>query len=347
VNTIKYVPVNSKGTKADQEKFINVPSVDVITEQKVDKEGKPVFLNNDTSRPVMVTRKIRYCEGEGSIYVDEQMEDAKPGNILMQGPILIVSEENRPNLAEYLTKTNYNESNPDRRDDINAIIKEYDVAKLYQKSLDQKDRKVEAIVRAQSMDFEELKAFLIVSSNRPNMAKRYNRMTAQEIRHEAYNLAEHKPEIFLRGIEDDNSKIKIAIIRSISAGIIKHDEKSNELLWGSGVPIMRSPRGINVVDEFCQKVTYDPEYQDHLNTIVAKLGGQDNRLESVKEVAPVSHGDRYDATIDEAVKEGIVEKAGKFFTYDGVEYEGYQAFKKAIKEDGRRIYNELLDQLED
>jgi hypothetical protein len=345
--TIQFVPVNAKGGKREQDKFINVPPIDVITEQKRDENGDPLFRDENQTNPVMVNRQIRYSKGESSIYVEEQMEGAKPSAILLQGPLLIVNDTNTPNLAEYLQKTNYNATNENRRTDVNPIIKEYNAAKMYEKALDIEDKKIDAIVRAQQMDFDELKAFLIVTSKRANMAKRYNRMSPQEIRHEAYRLARTKPDVFLKGISDELSKIKIVLVKAISAGIIKNDEKSNELLWESGNPIMRSPRGISVVDEFCEKIMNSDEYKEYFETIKAKLNGMHNRSEATREVEAVSHGDRYDSVIDEAVKKGLVEKAGKFFTYDDEEYEGYEAFKEALKEDGRRIYNELLDLLED
>ncbi len=332
--SVQYVTaVKRRGSNA-QDTFITVPGVDVIVEL-----SKPT----DGSEPRKINRKIQYALGETSIYADEQSDTAKPQTIIIQGNIHYVNEDQITKLA-YLDKCNYNLSNPHRRTDINGIIRRYDRSAIFQKGLDEKDLIMDARFKVKEMDLDELKAFLLLTADNPAHMKQLDRMSTQEIRHTAYSLAEGSPAKFLQEITDVKSKDKLTLMRAITSGEVIHSIENNSLSWASGLEILRLPLGFNVIDTFVEKAGLDAAFSDILDMIKGTMKLPEPSDNTV--AAPPELTDMYMMAIDRGIKSDLIEKNGKFFKYDGEEYNGVKDLKTALKENNMALFGQLMTEVD-
>jgi hypothetical protein len=305
-----------------------VPAVDEI-----------VVVSEDGTR---TNRKIQYVPGESSIFADEQSKEAKPATILIQGNLHFVTE-NQPNKLKYLRMCNYNLSNPNRRTDINGLIREYDRAAIFQKGLDEKDLIMDARFKVKEMDIDELKAFLLVVSDNPASVTSLNSMSVQEIRHTAYNVAEKNPKKFLEDITDVKSKDKLVLMKAIAGGHIIHSASANTLSWADGAEIVRFPHGFNIIEVFIEKAHVDAKYSDIMDMIKDKM-----RMPDVKTVvASPQEADMFVTAIEKGVTLGLVEKRGVYLTYQDVEYQGVKNLKAALKDNKMLLFGELMTSIEE
>ncbi len=334
MKAVQFVPVNARKGKNSQDTFWTIPAVDEIVEYKV-------IDGNITEQKR--NRKIQYVAGEGSIYADEQREEAKPTPIIVQGGLLLVSDD-QANKLEYLKKCNFNISNPMRRQDVNALIKEYDIAKEYNKQIAKEDTILDAKIKAKEMDLSELKAYLMVIEDNPGRIAHLNRMTPEAIRHEAYRVAGENPKKFLADISDVGSKNKLILMTAIDGGYVRYSQESNSLSWDNGVEILRMPTGVKVIDVFIEKTKIESGFAEIMDMIKDKMRVTDDKSKLVKIAEPL---DIYAQTVDTAVKKGIIEKKGTFYYYDDKKFQGFRKFREALKANQLKMFNTLLLELEE
>jgi hypothetical protein len=334
MKAVQFVPVNLRKGKQGQDTFWTIPAVDEIVEY-VEIDGKITDKRRN--------RKIQYVAGESSIYADEQREEAKPTPIIVQGNLLLVSHD-QPNKLDYLKKCNFNVNNPMRRQDVNALVREYDVAKEYNKHIEKEDRILDAKIKAKEMDLSELKAYLMVLEENPGRIAHINRMTPEAIRHEAYRLAGESPKKFLADISDVGSKNKLILMTAIDGGYVRYSQEANSLTWDNGVEILRMPTGIKVIDVFIEKTKIESGFAEIMDMIKDKMRVTDDKSKLVKIAEPL---DVYAQTVDNAVKKGIIEKKGAFYYYDDKKYQGFRKFREALKANKLKLFNTLLLELEE
>ncbi len=334
MKAVQFVPVNPRKGKQGQDTFWTIPAVDEIVEY-VEIDGKIT----DKKR----NRKIQYVAGESSIYADEQREGAKPTPIIVQGNLLLVSDD-QANKLDYLKKCNFNVNNPMRRQDVNALVREYDMAKEYNKHIEKEDRILDAKIKAKEMDLSELKAYLMVLEENPGRIAHINRMTPEAIRHEAYRLAGENPKKFLADIADVGSKNKLILMTAIDGGYVRYSQEANSLTWDNGVEILRMPTGIKVIDVFIEKTKIESGFAEIMDMIKDKMRVTDDKSKLVKIAEPL---DIYAQTVDNAVKKGIIEKKGTFYYYDDKKYQGFRKFREALKANKLKLFNTLLLELEE
>ena len=101
-------------------------------------------------------RLIRYVAGESSIYADEQTtKNPVLQDIVFQGGILSVRPESA-SLIKYLEHCNYNQTNPNRREDKKNLFYKVDLEVNAEQKVADEETAVHATYAASTMDAQKL-----------------------------------------------------------------------------------------------------------------------------------------------------------------------------------------------
>jgi hypothetical protein len=215
-------------------------------------------------RATKKNRTIRYCPAETSIYKDQQPEKVKLGEIVFQNGSLIAHHTN-PLLIEYLSKSNYNRSNPDRIPGSKAVFMELDPAADAKVSMDKEVEQIKAANAVLQMDFSDLKAYARVLGVNINNA-------SDMIRHDMLVLAKKDPAKFLNGIDDPLVQRQQVILDAANFKLIKISARSVSWIMGDKesliVPI---PIGQKGVEWFAQWTMNDKDGDEVYKEIEKKV----------------------------------------------------------------------------
>ena len=220
-------------------------------------------------------RLIRYVIGESSIFADEQTTE-KPvlQDIVFQGGVLSVRPESAT-LIKYLEATNYNQTNPDRRDDKKVLFYKVDVESNAEERVADEETSVHAAYAASTMEPQKLVGYaraLGINIDR----------SMYEIKWDMMNYAKSDPVAFLEGIEDPRTERIQVIMDAEESNIITFNHQRNEVNWilGKTKPtIIHTPVGVDKRDYFVE-FTFENDGEVVYEEILRKLG----KLESLNEV---------------------------------------------------------------
>lgn len=191
----------------------------------------------------LIPRTIRYIKGETSIYKDEQDEKNPNGNKrveiiqFIQGEKVIDSRDKY--LLEYMEKSNYNGSNPNRRNTASILFTELNIDRIAKENID----KEKALIEAKNW---------CLSSKTPSSdiiayAKAMNLFNAEnDVDYHRFVLGQYAssdPVRFLTGTKDDVVFRKAKLIDAFGAGILTHDIKTSSVHWTDGGKIVGIPPG--------------------------------------------------------------------------------------------------------
>lgn len=334
--------------------FDSIPMIDEINEPKTDDNGITVLDKRE--EVILVPRTIRFIPGERSIYADEQpyktnkeaMDASKGTSIQIRNNLMYV-DGSEINKLLFLRKSNFNANNPYRKANAPILFKEYNPEEAASKANEDREIKIEALHRAKNMDITEVKAILLVLRNDINYAETLNKMSISELRHEAYRLADAKPDLFVKGIETPEMKNKFHVMNSINLGYINYDKQTNRLIWGNGDEICRGSLEQSAIDTFVRLVSVDTKYESIMEEIKNKsmsvIEKASNKPEKVEQEKPV---DWLETWINQKASEGKlnISDTKTWITYkskngEDVKFKGIKSFKDELMKDGMKLFNEI------
>ena len=227
-------------------------------------------------------RLIRYVAGESSIYADEQTtKNPVLQDIVFQGGILSVRPESA-SLIKYLEHCNYNQTNPNRREDKKNLFYKVDLEVNAEQKVADEETAVHATYAASTMDAQKLVGYaraLGINIDR----------SMYEIKWDMMNFAKSDPVAFLEGMEDPRTERVQVIMDAEQANILTFSGNRNEVCWvlGNTRPtIIHVPVGADKRDYFVEW-TFENEGEVVYQELLRKLGKLDALEQEEEEMLPV------------------------------------------------------------
>jgi hypothetical protein len=214
-----------------------IPLIDVIYEE----DDKGMGMN----------RRIRYVQGEKSIYVEDQKsvsEKFVPEPITMREGFFAVYPT-EVSLMDFLKKCNYNSTNPVRMAGRSIIFRELEKEREAQEFIETERDYFELIGSIFHMDADELEAIAMILGD-----SNADKKKTDEIRRDVLVFAKNNPEKFADSMEKADNKYKVYVMRSFKKRILIFDSKTNEVMWENGDLLARIPVGRNAEDHVTRMV---------------------------------------------------------------------------------------------
>lgn len=335
--TVQYKRHRTKGVSFSS--IMAIPAIDVIVEERVKKDDSGNVVKNTKGNPVMemVSRKIRYVPGESSIYADEQSESVDEKRltpILLEGHAMFVSKSELLKV-DYLNKCNFNRNNKFRKKEASIMFYTYDRDSEFKKVNEDKFSRIEAEGLVMKMHISELKALLMLASENYTSVARIADMGRSEIIHDCLLIARDQPGLIVKGLKSKSERNKYLLLQSISQGLLKYNEKTEELHWSGGSKLVTAPLGQNAIDYFVSRTLEDDASIDEIMDQIKRKVTYDVESDS-KEIAEKS---MEALLLEKAVKVGLVEVKGVWHRYVNneakidIKTQGAADFIKKLEED--------------
>lgn len=237
----------SDGSRIEYVGRHTISAFNIITEK--DKTGR------------LVQRTIRYIPGETSIYLDEQTSDRdvpkkKYSVEFLAGHKTVSGDE--PLLLEWMMKSNFNDTNPNRRKDVKPLFELIDTAKIIDKVMENSKNESDALSFAFTGDWDEVLGYARVLGVNLNQSP-------QEVRYHLSQIAKRTPnnpdgpEKFLAGKNNPVNKKKYNVLKAIDSGYLVINHANNSISWGNNLldPLYTAAMGKDVVDGFVNLLATD------------------------------------------------------------------------------------------
>lgn len=312
----------------------------------------------DIKTGLIKEKKIRYIPGAPSIFADEQpiyydseweKKEMRPKSLQIHNGSIRISPT-QTLLMDFFTLCNYNQSNPSRRLDKEALFYELDIEATAKKKNRERDERIDAENRVRTMDKNELRAHLVTISNMGTLAAIDNirNMEEEQLRDQAYNLASKNPSTFLKSFSNPANNSKYVIINALLRDIITYNEQSQTISWkSSGDVIMTSANGMNAIDALAEfSVTSEKHKQaveDMKSKMIDRMGTNEKKS---AELPPIIKDDRdiVDITIDKCIDAGVISNTFPWFVInkredapsdeDSIKLQGRKNLRKYIVDNG-------------
>lgn len=335
----------------------NIPLIDSIN--FTDEKGKTT------------ERKIRYIPGTMSIFADEQPKEydskwekaeMRPKSLpIYNGSITIKKED--INLLKYMWMSNYNASNPSRKTSVDVAFRVFDPESIAKRRNIDRDLRVKAESKVQSMDKNELRAHIITMEGgaTTDSLLKYRTMEVEELRDIAYGKAYSNPTGFLNSLNSPTIRNKYILINAMLRGIINFNEQTNQLSYPSGDVLMAPANGMNGLDALAELAETSDRYKLIVEELKEKMitrmtEGEKKSVEQAP-VAPAPEQDIYDVLIKKCIDSKIISLNASWFLINNrlsdpadkvpVKIQGKNDFKKALKDNGKALYLDLISRLEE
>tara|TARA_R110002020_G_scaffold33491_3_gene101940 strand:- start:29284 stop:30123 length:840 start_codon:yes stop_codon:yes gene_type:complete len=223
-------------------------------------------------------RKIQYVLGEQSIYADEQSSfNPVLGDIIFHNGSLPVQYQ-QVTLREFLEKSNYNVSNPERMSTKKSIFETVDLETNAEKDLQSLESEFHVMESLMSMDAQKMVGYaraMEVDVNR----------SMYEIKHDMMVMAKNDPELFMEQISNPKLERKQVIMDADENNILTIDTANRRISWGIGSKqiITVIPVGLNPYDHFVD-YTFETEGKEVFNKIKKLLKGEPLEVKEKKVV---------------------------------------------------------------
>ena len=220
-------------------------------------------------------RKIQYVLGEQSIYADEQSSfNPVLGDIVFNNGSLPVQYQ-QVTLREFLEKTNYNSSNPDRMSNKKVIFETINLETDAEKDLENLETEFHAVETLMTMDAQKMVGYARAMD--VNVER-----SMYEIKHDMMVIAKSDPVLFMEEISNPKLERKQIIMEAEDERFISINTSLRQVKWGIGSKQMITviPVGINPYDHFVD-YTFESEGQEVFNKIVKLLKGDTPKKEKV------------------------------------------------------------------
>lgn len=280
--------------------------------------------------------EIRVCNGESSIFKSEQTPDDKIAKKITRVDFVrghFVVEGYDKQILDFMMKTNYNESNPNRIPSAKKVFKLLDPKKTYTETIQHEKRDAEAINWCLNAPFSDVLAYAKVL----NM-KYVDLKEEDAIRWDMRLIAKANPDKFLKDKDKDETKRLMIVIAALEKNVIVH--KDNSLFWAknSVQPIITAPSGKDIKAHFVDFL-FTKEGADVYHELLVEL-----KKEAPK--APAPQHDFTGLTEDDAMelisqaidKKVLIRDANWFKFRDNFKVMGVKAVVEALQKN-----QELLD----
>lgn len=203
-------------------------------------------------------RNIRYLEGVGTIFEDEQehLSDFKkrqrPDIKFINGVLVVPA--NRTSLVKFLTISNMNESNKNTIAGTRHIYRLLDFEAQEEQAINKAETRMDAMKLAMSAPVENMiphAQFLGV-----RFKNQYNEERGEKaIRVDYLDYADNNPESFIKSYNNPLVKVEYIIRKGMSVSLIDLDSSKGQAIWGDSKKfIVQIPDNVNAVkflSEFC------------------------------------------------------------------------------------------------
>ena len=223
-------------------------------------------------------RKIQYVLGEQSIYADEQSSfNPVLGDIIFHNGSLPVQYQ-QVTLREFLEKSNYNISNPERMSNKKSIFETVDLETSAEKDLQSLETEFHVMESLMAMDAQKMVGYaraMEVDVNR----------SMYEIKHDMMVMAKNDPDLFMEQISNPKLERKQVIMDADENNILTIDIANRRISWGIGSKqtITVVPVGLNPYDHFVD-YTFETDGKEVFKKIVKLLKGESLEVKENKVV---------------------------------------------------------------
>lgn len=203
-------------------------------------------------------RNIRYLEGVGTIFEDEQehLSDFKkrqrPDIKFINGVLVVPS--NRTSLVKFLTISNMNEGNKNTIAGSRHIYRLLDFEAQEEQAINKAETRMDAMKLAMSAPVENMiphAQFLGV-----RFKNQYNEERGEKaIRVDYLDFADKNPEAFIKSYNNPLVKVEYIIRKGVNVSLIDLDTNKGQAIWGDSkkfiVQIPDNANAIKFLSEFC------------------------------------------------------------------------------------------------
>ncbi|MES2395805.1 MAG: hypothetical protein V4549_07370 [Bacteroidota bacterium] len=222
---------------------VPIPLVGTITAEKTER-----------NQIVKYPRKIRYCVGENSIFIDEQQPDDKfPKQLVyanfVKGRFQVDGTDST--LLKFLFAWDQNETNEKRNPKKFPKFKLVDTSVIAQKAIAVNKQKFDVVKWCYTADWEtEVKPLASVIFTHEHMS-----YSTDEIRHNLVVIAERDPGAFQKMLKDPKTERLMVLKAAIDKEIIVKNPAINGLFWSDNPnqPISVAASGKEVLADFIAK----------------------------------------------------------------------------------------------
>jgi hypothetical protein len=191
-----------------------------------------------------IERRIRYCPGESSIYVDEQSDSALGEHILFEWGVCVVQPDNI-NLTLYMEKTGKNLSSENRRPNQNAVFYEVNpTVAIVQNN-------ITSVSESRVINWLDDTFYTEAGNAALKMYARTLGVSLKQKDHAIQNslirIAKQDPKGFLEGFASQAHARKYYLMTAEENGIIKADRSSGVVTF-NGNNILTAPPGEDPID---------------------------------------------------------------------------------------------------
>tara|TARA_R100000742_G_scaffold2883_1_gene598 strand:- start:5 stop:793 length:789 start_codon:yes stop_codon:yes gene_type:complete len=163
-------------------------------------------------------RELKYAENQKSVFVDEQVGDARLSHITFKDGSLMVPKE-KVSLQKLLSLYH-----PWK----NKYYYEFDEVKVATSEIDTLELELDAMNTARDMDIEMLEAIM-----RVEVGSKVTEMSSKELKRDALIYAKKNPKLFLDLAKDENIHLRNLGIKATEMGILKLSRDQRTFMWGS------------------------------------------------------------------------------------------------------------------
>jgi hypothetical protein len=203
-------------------------------------------------------RNIRYLEGVGTIFEDEQehLSDFKkrqrPDIKFINGVLVVPA--NRTSLVKFLTISNMNEGNKNTIAGTRHIYRLLDFEAQEEQAINKAETRMDAMKLAMSAPVENMiphAQFLGV-----RFKNQYNEERGEKaIRVDYLDYADNSPESFIKSYNNPLVKVEYIIRKGVNVSLIDLDSSKGQAIWGDSkkfiVQIPDNVDSIKFLSEFC------------------------------------------------------------------------------------------------
>lgn len=358
---MKNIP-RPKGTYADYEKGETEGKVFVFELTKNNKNN-PQMAAADTGRPVMfplsvplpmvgtifyknekgktAPRKIRFADGENSIFVDEQTPDDKRPKAIVRanfvnGKYQILGEDSVK--LKFFMTWDINETNPNRNEKKSARFRLVDTSKMMASAKQTDMEKFNAAKWCFDAPLDKIMAVAELKLNSEQLVQQ-----ADDIRWNLKLIAERSPKEFLAMLEDPKTERRYIIRKAINLDVITVDSRTNGVYWTDNPnnPLIVAAPGKDPIEDFVAK-SFSSDGERYYTAIKDAVTPRNEKpVEEISEpvikptiVASGADEKELAALVDKAVECGIVtiNKTKVWYKYRGSSYMKAAGLIAALKD---------------
>ena len=161
-----------------------------------------------------LNREIRYASNQNTLFRDEQDKYAKLEHVIFQDGVLNVLRH-KPLLQQLLSFYH-----PAKR-----MWKEVDRAKEAVDEVEVIEEQIEALDLVRELELDHLEAIM-----RAEFGSRVKKLSAKELKRDAYKFAQHKPKLFKELANDEEVQLRSVAVVAVERGIIKLTDNNLSLI---------------------------------------------------------------------------------------------------------------------